>query len=500
MNQRRPPLAQPAVSARPEGISLAPILFFVSVVICSLGVFMLVPMLVDIADGHDDYKVFLICAVGTLFVGSGIAIATNNRQQRISQNETLLLLPITWFIASLVCALPFLLADIPLTLADAVFESVSGLTTTGSTVFVGLDTAPRGLLFWRFLLQWIGGFGMVTIAVLALPFLRIGGLQLFSLDMSPNSAKFVPRMVEVVTQIGLIYIALTILCTISYLFAGMTVFDAIGHAMTALSTGGYSSHDASIGHFNSPAIEWVSVVFMALGAMPFGLYIVALYGRPMALYRDQQVRLFLGIILTAALLIALWRILKSDVPLLQALREGFFVTVSTITTTGFTSHDFSAWGGYTEVVAILLMLIGGCSGSTVGGIKVFRLHLMIQAVRAQIHRQIYPHGTFRITFNRESLPEAVVSGAATYIFIYLLTLAGLALAISATGLSFTESLGAAATSLGNNGPGLGANMGPCCTFKEVPDATKWLMSFGMLAGRLEILILIIPLSRFFWRA
>ena len=483
-----------------SGINLAPVLYFVSVVSCVLGGFMLLPVLVDIMDGHEDFIPFLVCAGGTIFVGSGVAIATRGRHLRISQNETLLLLPITWIVASLVCALPFMVAETKLSLTDAVFESISGLTTTGSTVMAGLDDAPRGLLMWRFLIQWIGGFGVVTIAVLALPFLRIGGLQLFSLDLSPNSTKFVPRMTEVVGQIGMIYILLTILCAICFWIAGMTAFDAIGHAMTALATGGYSSHDASLGYFDSPAIEWISVVFMALGAMPFGLYIMVLYGRPEVFYRDQQVRLFLLIIVVATLLFAAWRLAKADIGLLDALRQGAFVTVSTITTTGFTSHDFSFWGSFPEMLALLLMLIGGCTGSTVGGIKVFRLHAMMQLLRAQIHRQIYPHGTFRITFNGETIPDAVRAGVATYIFLYLILLAALSLAIAATGLTFTESLAAAATALGNNGPGLGSIYGPCCTFREAPDTTKWLMSFGMLAGRLEILMLILPLSRAFWRA
>lgn len=492
-------MSERTASRADAGINLAPILFFVSAVMCVLGAAMLVPMAFDIIDRHSGYKVFLLCAGGTIFVGAGIAIATRGRDMKIRQAETLLLLPITWVTACLVCAVPFMLSDLHLSLADAVFEAVSGLTNTGSTVIVGLDQAPRSLLFWRFLLMWIGGFGVVTIAVLALPFLRIGGLQLFSLDLSPNSSKFVPRITEVVGQIGMIYVALTIICAVCYWLAGMSPFDAAGHAMTALATGGYSSHDASIGFFQSAAIEWVSVVFMALGAMPFGLYIMTLYGRPEALYRDQQVRLFLGIILVAVAALTALRMVRFDIPFLQAVREAAFVTVATVTTTGFTSHDYSQWGGFAEVIALMLMIIGGCTGSTVGGIKVFRFHVMIQMLRAQVHRQIYPHGAFRASFNGETIPDAVRTGVANYIFLYLLLLAFLSLAIAGTGLSFTESLGAAAAALGNIGPGLGPNSGPCCTFKEFSDPAKWLMSFGMLAGRLEIVILIIPFSRAFWR-
>ncbi|HEX6957371.1 MAG TPA: TrkH family potassium uptake protein [Ferrovibrio sp.] len=481
-------------------VRLAPILFFVGAVSCCFGLAMLAPMLVDIADSHDDSIVFLTCAAGTLFVGAGVAIATYNRSQQINLNETLLLLPATWITISLVSAIPFMVSELHLSLSDAIFEAVSGLTNTGSTVIVGLDRLPRGLLLWRSLLMWIGGFGVVTIAVLALPFLRIGGLQLFSLDLSPNSAKFVPRITEVVNQIGIIYIMLTVLCATCYWIAGMSPFDAICHAMTTLATGGYSTHDASIGYFHSAAIEWVSIVFMTLGAMPFGLYIIAVYGQPERLFRDDQVRLFLGIIATATLLLLLWLMIKSGHGFWLALREAAFATVSTMTTTGFSGPDYAQWGGFAEAVVLLLMLIGGCTGSTVGGIKVFRIFTMIKLLQAQLHRQIFPHGAFRVTFNGENIPEAVRAGVATYIFIYLLLLTALTLAISAYGLEFRESLGAAATALSNVGPGLGPHIGPCCTFREVPTGVKLLMSFGMLAGRLEILVFLIPFSRAFWRS
>jgi trk system potassium uptake protein TrkH len=477
----------------------APILFFVGVVSCCFGIAMLVPMLVDLADDHEDYAVFVTCAAGTLFLGAGLAFATYDRDQKITLNETLLLLPATWLTICMVSAVPFMLSELRMPLADAVFEAVSGLTNTGSTVIVGLDNLPRGLLMWRSLLMWIGGFGVVTIAVLALPFLRIGGLQLFSLDLSPNSSKFLPRIAEVVQQIGIIYTILTFVCTLCFWIAGMSFFDAANHAMTTIATGGYSTHDAGFGFFASSSIEWLAVLFMILGAMPFGLYIIASYGRPGILWRDEQVRLFLGIIAGATAMIALWRLVHEDIAIMEAIRSAAFAVVATITTSGFTGHDYSLWGGFPETVAFLLMLIGGCTGSTVGGIKVFRVLIMLKTLRMQVRRQIYPHGAFRVTFNGDTVSDAIRSGVATYIFTYLLLLVMLMLAISAFGLTFTESLGAAATALGNVGPGLGPNSGPCCTFKEVPAGVKWLMSFGMLAGRLEILILLIPFSRSFWR-
>lgn len=492
-------MSNAVVSPQKITVRPGPIMFFVGVVSCCIGFAMLAPMLVDIADDHEDYAVFLVCATGTLFLGAGLAFATYDRGQKITLNETLLLLPATWLTVSLVSAVPFMLSELQMPLADAVFEAVSGLTNTGSTVIVGLDNLPRGLLMWRSLLMWIGGFGVVTIAVLALPFLRIGGLQLFSLDLSPNSSKFLPRITEVVKQIGAIYALLTFACTFAFWVAGMSFFDAINHAMTTLATGGYSTHDAGFGFFESAAIEWVAVVFMMLGAMPFGLYILATYGRPQMLWRDEQVRLFLAIIAASTAMIALWRLVHEDLAVWEAIRSAAFAVVATITTSGFTGHDYSLWGGFPETVAFLLMLIGGCTGSTVGGIKVFRVLIMLKTLRMQVRRQIFPHGAFRVTFNGDTVSDAIRTGVATYIFTYLLLLVMLMLAISAFGLNFTESLGAAATALGNVGPGLGPNSGPCCTFKEVPAGVKWLMSFGMLAGRLEILILLIPFSRSFWR-
>jgi trk system potassium uptake protein TrkH len=480
-------------------ITLAPILYFISVIVCCFGVAMFLPMVIDLIDGHEDYRIFIICGFGTLFIGGGIALANRGRDVKMNVQETLLAIPLAWLTVTLCSAIPFMLSDLRLSLTDAVFETMSGLSATGSTVIVGLDNAPRGLLLWRFLLVWFGGFGVVTIAVLLLPFLRIGGLQLFSIDLSAQSGKFLPRITEVVTQIGFIYIGLTITCAICYAIAGMNVFDAVGHAMAAVATGGFSSKDANIGYFNSPAIEWISVVFMALSAIPFVLLLQAAHGRAMPLWRDSQVRLFLALILFGIGMITFWRVMENGAPLGQAIREAAFNVVSLISCTGFTSQNFSEWGAFPELLLLIAMLIGGCTGSTAGGIKVFRILTLAQLLRAQVKRQVMPHATIRITFNGETIPESVRTGVTNYFFVYLLSFFVLSLAISFTGLSLPESFGSAATALGGVGPSLGPNIGPCCTFKEIPDTAKWFMALGMLAGRLEILILLIPFSRSFWR-
>lgn len=479
---------------------LAPVLHFLGIILCGLGGVMLVPAAVDFVDRSADASVFLIAAAATVFTGVTLTLSFAGEELRINLRQGVLAVILTWIGASFFGALPFMFAARPLSFTDAVFETVSGLTATGSTVYAGLDQAPRGILLWRFLLTWMGGFGLVTFAVLVLPYLRVGGLQLFMVDLSARPGKFVPKTAEVVAQIAFVYVLLTLLCAIAFGAAGMSTLDAAGHAMAALATGGFSSHDAGLGYFKSPAVEWIATLFMLLGAMPFALYIHLLRGQPGPLLGDYQVRLFLVVIGAGVLLLAIWRLKGGALTVEQAVREAAFNVVSIISTTGFTSHDFGQWGGFASLVLFCAMLMGGCTGSTAGGIKMFRLYVLLEALKAQIGRQIYPNGVFTVRYNRAPVPPAIVAAVVTYAFAYLATFSLLALALAFAGLGFEESLGAAATSLGGVGPGLGPRIGPCCTFAGISDPAKWLLVFGMLAGRLEILLLVLPFTPAFWRA
>ncbi len=487
-----------AASTSRLGIQLAPVAHFVGTIICGLGGFMVLPALLDLSQGNNDYRAFL--GAGGISVFAGVILILGNRHAnlKIGSRESILAVLLTWIGATTFGALPFILATSPHGITDSVFETISGLTATGSSVFTGLDTAPKGILLWRFILIWLGGFGLVTFATLALPYLRVGGLQLFMLDLSARPGKFVPKTTEVVAQIGFIYVLLTAVCSVCFYAAGMTGFDAVGHAMAAVATGGFSSHDAGIGYFKSPAIEWIATVFMLASAMPFALYLHALRGRPGHLFRELQVRLFLLVIGGSVLLMTLWRIRTGHVPVMVALREAAFNVVSIISTTGFTSQDFGQWGGFVLLLLLCLMLIGGCTGSTAGGIKMFRLWILIQTLVAQVRRQLYPSGVFSLTYNAQPVPQPVLGGVVVYFFLYILTFTLLALGLALTGLSLPESLGGAATTLGGVGPGFG-RIGPCCTFADVPEVAKWLLMLGMLAGRLEILLLVMPFTRMFWR-
>jgi trk system potassium uptake protein TrkH len=478
---------------------LAPVLHFLGIILCCLGAVMLLPAAVDMVDGNPDLWAFLAAAAITVFAGVSLALGFAGETLRIGLRQGVLAVILTWMGAGLFGSLPFLLADQPLSLVDATFETVSGLTATGSTIYVGLDQAPRGILLWRFLLTWMGGFGLVTFAILILPYLRVGGLQLFMVDLSARPGKFLPKTAEVVAQIAFVYVLLTLACAIAFGAAGMNTLDALGHAMAALATAGFSSHDAGLGYFKSPAVEWIATLFMLLGAMPFALYLHLARGQPGPLVNESQVRLFLLVVTAGILLLALWRLAGGAATVEQAFREAAFNVVSCISTTGFTSHDFGQWGGFASLLLFCAMLMGGCTGSTAGGIKMFRLFVLLEALKAQIRRQIYPSGVFSVHYNRQPVAPAIVAAVVTYAFAYLATFSLLAIALSLTGLGFEESLGASATSLGGVGPGLGPRTGPCCTFAGVSDTAKWLLVLGMLAGRLEILLLVLPFTPAFWR-
>jgi trk system potassium uptake protein len=481
-------------------IDVAAVFFFVGVVIVGFGAAMLLPALLDLIDDNLDYAVFLTSAGIAVFAGLSLALACHRSRHSMGGREVTLAVSATWLFAIVVGALPFMFSQFGLSFVDAVFETTSGLTATGSSVIVGLEGAPRGLLLWRFLLIWMGGFGVVTVMVLVLPFLRIGGQQLFTIDLSAQTGKILPRATAVVAKVGAVYLVLTLSCAFAFRLEGMNPFDAIGHAMAATATGGFSSHDSGIGFFKSPAIEWTATVFMLLSAMPFVLHARIFDRGPGILLEDSQVILFLAVIAAAAGAVAVWLMTRLDLGVLEAARQATFNVVSIISTTGFTSQDFNQWGDFPSLVLLACMLVGGCTGSTAGGIKMFRLVILLSALRAQIHRQIFPHVVHMVTYNKQPVPDLIRAGVGLYFFVYLSTFLGFALCLGFTGMSFVESIGASATALGGVGPGFGGVIGPCCTFAAIPDPAKWLLAVEMLAGRLEILVLVVPLTRTFWRS
>jgi trk system potassium uptake protein TrkH len=488
------------VLARPVLIDLRPILFVVGILMIILALFMAPPMVADMAAGHPDWQVFLAAGTATLFIG--VTLVLMNRAPGLAEltgRQAFALTTMVWVVVALFGALPMAFSELGLSIADAVFEAMSGITTTGSTVIVGLDHAPPGILLWRGILQWLGGAGFIVMGVAILPVLRVGGMQLVRTESSDLSEKILPRAAQVASATGLIYLGLTLACAVLYYTAGMTPFEAAVHAMTTLSTGGYSTSDASLGGFDNAAIEAVAIVFMCLGSLPFVLYIQLTNGQWWPLLRDAQVRWFFGIIVAYIATIATWLTLVENIAPLAALRHAAFTTVSLITTTGYASTDYGLWGTFPIAALFFLMAIGGCTGSTAGGIKVFRFTVLHAIATSQIGRLVRPHGVFVATFNGRPLPDTAAVAVMAFVFMFGLSFAVFTMLLSMLGLDYLTAMSSSISALSNVGPGLGVVVGPAGNFSSLPDPAKWLLSLAMLLGRLELFTVLVLFTPVFWR-
>jgi len=376
---------------------------------------------------------------------------------------------------------------------------MSGLTTTGSTVLTGLDGLPPGILLWRSVLQWVGGIGIIVMAIVLLPFLRIGGMQLFRTESSEQADKIVPRAFSMVAGIGVIYVALTLACAVLYAFAEMSVFDAVNHAMTTVSTGGYSTHDASFGYFTRPVTQWIGTAFMLAGALPFIAYLRFVRGHHRALLDDPQVRatvVFFAVVVGG---MAAWLVLVPGMAIEPALRLAAFNIVSVVTTTGYATTDYTLWGPGAVALFFVLMFLGGCAGSTSGAIKVYRHLIIWQLIRAKLHRLTAQHQVVRMRYAGRKIPEDVPSAVLAFVAALLGITALFTIALGFLGLDLVTALSASVTAITNVGPGLGPVIGPAGNFATLPDAAKWLLCLAMLLGRLEIFTVLLILTPGFWR-
>ncbi|HEX5079488.1 MAG TPA: TrkH family potassium uptake protein [Geminicoccaceae bacterium] len=481
-------------------LDLRPILLVIGILLIILAVFMTPPMIADMAVGHADWQVFLAAGAVTLFTGVTLVLMNQGyREAELTGRQAFLLTTSVWVVVGLFAALPLAFSELDLTIADAVFEATSGITTTGATVIVGLDQAPPGILLWRAILHWLGGIGFIVMGVAILPILRVGGMQLVRTESSDLSEKILPRAAQVAAAISLIYLSLTLVCAVLYYVAGMSIFEATAHAMATISTGGYSTRDASIGAFGSVQIECVAIVFMILGSLPFVLYIQAGNGQLRPLFADAQVRWFMGMIALFVIAITLWLVLAEGAAPLEALRHATFNVVSLISTTGFASSDYAGWGTFPVTALFFLMCIGGCTGSTSGGIKIFRFTVLHAIAKSQIGRLVRPHGVFVPSFNRRPIPEAAAIAVMAFVFMFGLSFALFALFLSMLGLDYLTAMSAAVTTLANVGPGLGQTVGPAGTFASLPDGAKWLLTASMLLGRLELFTVLVLFAPSFWR-
>ncbi|MCP5364343.1 MAG: TrkH family potassium uptake protein [Hyphomicrobiales bacterium] len=492
-------LKQSTLSSSDIGVDLNPVFHVVGWNVAVLGLLMVVPAATDFVDQHNDWQVFAASSVTTTFFGALLILATKSNGFRLGIHQAFILTVFVWLASAIVGAVPLAFSQLDLTYADSFFEAMSGITTTGSTILVGLDFLPPGILLWRSILQGVGGIGFIATGIALLPILKVGGMQLFRLESSERSEKIVPQAKRFVAFIVGIYVVLILACTLFYDLAGMTIFEAVCHALATVSTGGYSTSDASLGHFDNPAIDLACVVFMLAGSIPFILYIRALQGRPERLLRDAQVRGYLKFLALVVLGLTVWLCLERDEQIFPALRHAMLNVVSIATTTGFASGDYSLWGEPVIAVFFFLTFVGGCSGSTAGGLKAFRFDMLALAFSIYVRRLVYPHGTFVANYNGRRIGDDVFAGVLMFMGVYLLTVAVISVVLALCGLDFITSISGAATAVSNVGPGLGASIGPAGNFASLPEAAKWILSFAMLLGRLEFFTVLALLTPGFWR-
>ena len=435
----------------------------------------------------------------TTLIGGLIALACSNGvKSGLTIQQTFLLTTGVWLALPVFGAIPFLLGETDSRVVDAFFEAMSGLTTTGSTVLSDLETLPRGLLLWRGLLQWTGGIGIIVVAMVFLPELRVGGMQIFRSEGFDTFGKILPRATEISTRISGIYVGLTLACAAAYLGAGMGAFDAIVHAMTTVATGGFSNYDASFGTFG-PGVEYVAVIFMLLAALPFVRYVQLISGNARSLVADAQIRGFFLTALVIAVIVAIWLWNLGAWNAEPAIRKALFNVTSILTGTGYASDDYMLWGAFPVAMIFFIGLIGGCAGSTSCSIKIFRYQLLFASVRAQISRIHSPHGIFTPRYAGRRVSEDVLSSVMSFFVFFIVTLGVLTILLGTTGLDFITSLSGAAAALANIGPGLGDVIGPSGNFASLNDTAKWILAGAMLIGRLELLAVYAIVTVNFWR-
>jgi len=480
-------------------LDFRPVLFVVGILLVSLAITMLLPALVEVASGTPDWQAFIFASAATLFVGGALILATHSERARLGLRQAFLTTGLCWLLAAVFGSLPFMLMQVPLNFTDAFFESMSGITTTGSTVMIGLDHAPPGILIWRALLQWFGGIGIIVTALAVLPMLQVGGMQLFRMESSDRSEKAFPRTAQLAAWIAILYGGLTLLWAGMLWAAGMTRFDAIAHAMTTLATGGFSTSDQSVGAYPDPLIHWIITAGMIAGSLPFVLYLQTVRGQARPLLRDTQVRWFLGTLGAIVVALSLGQLAFKGESFDTALHLAAFNATSIMTGTGYATSEYDHWGSFAPAMFFVIMFIGGCAGSTTCGIKIFRFQILFGAAIVQLKKLLQPHGVFIAYYNRRPVSPDVVESVMAFSLVFAAGFAVLAIALGFMGLDFITSTSGAATAISNVGPGLGDIIGPAGTFAALPDPGKWALAIGMLFGRLEFFTILVLFLPKFWR-
>ena len=472
------------------------VIHIIGLLLCIEAIAMMIPMVVDLMYGNSDWDEFFLSGLITFFIGLVLYYSFKKEKIVIKIRQAFVLTIVSWIIIAVFASLPFVYTSANLNYTDAFFESISGITTTGATVINNLDELNNGILIWRSLLQWFGGIGIIVLAMAILPTLQIGGMQLMHMEQDDPYEKTLPKINQFVIEIFTLYFILTLICAFLYFLLGMSKFDSIAHAMTTISTGGFSTHNQSFGFFNSFSIESVSILFMIIGSLPFVVFLKFIHGDRTSIFKDDQIKLFISILLLLIITTSFW-LYNND--FIHPLRLAAFNITSILTGTGFTSSNYNMWGSFGLVIMIIIMFIGGCAGSTTGGIKIFRLQLLFRGSKTQIRKLTQPHGVFVTSFNGQTVTDETFNSIMGFFFMYILIFILAAISLSFFNLDFLTSFSAAASAISNVGPGLGSVIGPNSNFSTLPNAAKWILSFTMLIGRLELFTFLVLISISFWK-
>ncbi len=461
-----------------------------------LGVSMFIPIIAQFIYSEIDSS-FFGASIVTIVFGSLFFLTNLDHDKKLNLQQAFLLTALSWLNIAIFGSLPFIFSTMELSITDAFFESMSGITTTGSTIISDLENTPKGILLWRAILQWLGGIGIIVMAITLMPIMNVGGMQLFKISSNDSSEKILPKSKEIALRLIFIYSGLTAVCAISYWIFGMGKFDSLTHSMTTIATGGFSNYNQSIGYFNSVAIEISSMIFIILGSIPFITYIKFINGNKKIFLNDTQIRTFIKIIIISIIILSIYLLFVNDEKF--SLRSVFFNTISILTGTGYVNAEFDGWGGFPVTIFLALMFIGGCAGSTTCGVKIFRIQILYLFILNQLKKIIYPKGIFIIKYNQGPVNDKFIASIISFIYFYFVIFFVLAALLSLTGLDFITAISGAATSISNVGPGLGPIIGPNGDFSALPDISKWILTLGMILGRLELFAILVLFLPSFWR-
>ena len=472
------------------------VFFTLGVLQIILGVFMFIPIIFQFLYSEIDSS-FFGASIVTIIFGTLFFLSNLDHDKRLTLQQAFLLTALSWLSIAVFGSLPFVFSDLDFSFTNAFFESMSGITTTGSTIISNLNEMPKSILLWRAILQWLGGIGIIIMAITLMPIMNVGGMQLFKVSNNDSSEKILPKSKEIALRLIYIYSSLTLLCGSAYKFFGMSFFDSLTHSMTTIATGGFSNYNESIGFFNSVSIEIAAMIFIILGSLPFIAYIKFISGNKKIIYNDSQIKSFFKIIIFSIITLSLYLLIsKSDE---FSLRSVFFNIISILTGTGYVNAEFDTWGSFTLILFLGLMFIGGCAGSTTCGVKIFRIQILYLFVVNQLKKIIYPKGIFVLKYDQNPIDNKFISSIISFIYMYFVIFFILTALLSLTGLDFVTSISWAATSISNVGPGLGSIIGPNGNFSTLPDASKWILAIGMILGRLELFAILVLFLPSFWR-